>query len=270
MPTHIPRFSLPAKNPQVLLARRPNGVPQTTDFSLATTPRPKPGAGEFLVRNIYLSADPAQRGWASAEANYATPVPLGSPMRALAVATVVESNAAGFAKGDFLYGWFGWQDYAVAKPEQVILKSQLDVPLDAYGSLLRIHGVTAYLALTQLGRPKAGDTLLVSTAAGSVGGFVGQLGKRLGCRTIGLTSNAGKMQRCTTRYGFDVAINYKAGNYKTGDLDTAVAAAPPGGISVYFDNTGGTILDTVLRRMAVGGRIVQCGTASVGTWLPPP
>jgi NADPH-dependent curcumin reductase len=265
MPTHIPKYSLPGENRQVLLINRTAGVPQPSDFKLATVAAPKPGDGEILVRNIYLSADPAQRGWASAEANYSAPVPLGGPMRALAVGVVVESHAAGFATGDYLYGWFGWQDYAVVKPAQVIHAGQHEVPLDAYGSLLGINGVTAYLGLTELGRPKPADTLVVSTAAGSVGSFVGQIGKRLGCTTIGLTSTAEKIERCKSRYGYDVAINYKAG-----DLDQAVAHAAPQGINVYFDSTGGAILDTVLRRMAIGGRIVQCGTASVGTWLPPP
>jgi NADPH-dependent curcumin reductase len=265
MPTKIPNYSLPGDNRQVLLVNRPAGVPQASDFKLASAAVPKAGDGEILVRNLYLSADPAQRGWASAEANYSAPVPLSGPMRALAVGVVVESHAAGFAKGDFLYGWFGWQDYAVVKPAQVLHAGQHDVPLDAYGSLLGINGVTAYLGLTELGRPKAGDTLVVSTAAGSVGSFVGQIGKRLSCTTIGLTSTADKIARCTARYGYDVAINYKAG-----DLDKAVGEAAPQGVNVYFDNTGGTILDTVLRRMAIGGRIVQCGTASVGTWLPSP
>lgn len=265
MPSHIPKYSVRNENRQVLLARRPTGVPQADDFVLATSAVPTPGPGEVLVRNIYLSVDPAQRGWASAEANYSAPVPLGGPMRALAVGVAVESHAPAIAKGDYLYGWFGWQDYAVVKPEQVIHCSQLDVPLDVYASLLGINGLTAYLALTELGRPKAGDTLLVSTAAGSVGSFVGQIGKRLGCTTIGLTSTADKVERCTSRYAYDVAINYK-----TGELDKAVADAAPKGVNVYFDNTGGAILDTVLRRMAIGGRIIQCGTASVGTWLPPP
>ena len=119
--------------------------------------------------------------------------------------------------------------------------------------------------MSQLGRPKAGDTLLVSTAAGSVGSFVGQLGRHWGCRTIGLTGDEAKAARCRERYGYDVAINYKSE-----DLPAAVSAAAPDGVDVYFDNTGGSILDTVLRRMRVQGRVVQCGTASIGSWDPPP
>lgn len=265
MPTNVPAYSLPPRNRQVLLTARPAGVPQATHFTLADAPVPTPGPDEFLVRTVYLSVDPAQRGWASAEANYSAPVPLGGPMRALAVGVVAESRHAAFKAGDFLYGWFGWQDYAVAKPEQVILRATQDLPLTAFGSLLGINGVTAYLGLTELGRPKPGDTLVVSTAAGSVGSFVGQIGRSLGCRTVGLTGDDRKVALCKERYGYDAAINYKVGG-----LDEAVALAAPNGVNVYFDNTGGGILDTVLRRMAVGGRIVQCGTASIGSWNPPP
>jgi NADPH-dependent curcumin reductase CurA len=256
---------LPGENRQVLLVRRPSGVPQAEDFSLSCAAVPKPGPGEFLVRNIYLSVDPAQRGWASAEANYSAPVPLGSPMRALAVGVVTESSHSDYAVGAFVYGWFGWQDYALATPQQVLLRATHDLPLTAFASLVGINGVTAYLGLTELGRPKAGETLLVSTAAGSVGSFVGQIGRSMGCHTIGLTGDDEKVARCEQKYGYDRAINYKRA-----ELDAAIAAAAPDGINVYFDNTGGTILDTAVRRMAVGGRIVQCGTASIGSWTPPP
>ena len=265
MSTEIPAYRLPSVNRQVLLARRPSGVPQRADFRLADAPVPKPAAGQFLVRNIYLSVDPAQRGWASAVANYSAPVALGTPMRALAVGVVAASAHAGFLEGDFLYGWFGWQDYALADPSQVILRASHDLPLAAFASLLGINGVTAFLGLTELGRPQAGETLLVSTAAGSVGSFVGQIGRRMGCRTIGLTGGDSKVARCTARYGYNVAINYK-----TADLPAAVSAAAPDGIDIYFDNTGGPILDTVLRQMKVGGRIVQCGTASVPDWTQNP
>ena len=265
MPIGIPNYSLPADNRQVLLARRPEGIPQSADYRVASSPLLALSAGQVRVRNIYLSVDPAQRGWASAEANYSTPVLIGEPMRALAVGVVVESQDPAFQVGEFLYGWFGWQDYATVSAPQVILRATYDLPLTAFASLLGINGVTAYLALTELGRPVAGDTMLVSTAAGSVGSFAGQLGRHFGCRTIGLTGDDAKVARCIARYGYDTAFNYK-----TADLAMAVAAAAPNGVNVYFDNTGGTILDTVLRKMAVRGRIVQCGTASIGTWLPPP
>lgn len=266
MPTEIPAYRLPDANRQVQLVRRPAGIPAAGDFALATVPVPVPAEGQILVRTIHLSVDPAQRGWASAEANYSAPVPLGSPMRALAVGVVVESRAAGWAAGEFVYGWFGWQDYAAVDPSAVWLRATQDLPLTAFGSLLGINGLTAHIALNDLGRPRPGDTLVVSTAAGSVGSFVGQIGKTLGCRTVGLTGDDRKVALCRDRFGYDAAINYRT----AGDLGAAVDAAAPGGVDVYYDNTGGAILDTVLRRMRVGGRIVQCGTASVGTWNPVP
>ena len=265
MPSHIPAISHPARNRQVLLTNRPAGVPQASDFTLSEADIPVCADGQILVRNVYLSADPAQRGWASAEANYSAPVPLGGPMRALAVAQVMEARAGGYAPGDFVYGFFGWQDYAAVAPDAVLHKITENVPLDAAGSVMGINGVTAYLALTLLGRPVAGDTLVVSTAAGSVGSFVGQIGTSLGARAIGITGDDAKVARCVSRYGYAAAINYR-----TQDVSQAVADAAPDGVNVYYDNTGGPILDAVLRRMAIAGRVVQCGTASVGSWIPAP
>ena len=265
MPSHVPDASRPDRNGQVLLTSRPGGVPQASDFTLSEGPVPEPGEGEILVRNLYLSVDPAQRGWASAEANYSAPVPLGGPMRALAVGVVVQSLAEGFAEGEYLYGFFGWQDYAAVGPDAVIHRATQDLPLDAFASLVGINGVTAYLGLTELGRPVEGDTLVCSTAAGSVGSFVGQIGRNLGARTVGLTGSEEKAACCRERYGYDVALNYKDDDWRD-----RLEAATPEGANVYFDNVGGAILDAVLRRMAVGGRVVQCGTASVESWTPPP
>ena len=260
-PTHIPAYSHPRSNRRVLLVQRPQGVPQASDFALDETPVPTAAPGGFVVRNIYLSVDPAQRGWASAEANYSQPVPLGAPMRALAVGVVVQSNDPEVAEGEFLYGWFGWQDYAAVERGAILTRARAAVPLSAHSGLLGINGLTAYLALTGLGRPVAGDTLLVSTAAGSVGSFVGQVGRLLGCRTVGLTGDDGKVERCLNRYGYD-----EAHNYRTADL----ASVLPERLDIYFDNTGGAALDLALRRMAPGGRVVQCGTAANQAWTPPP
>ena len=260
-PTSIPAYSLPPANRRVLLARRPHGVPQPDDFALDEAAMPEIAADGFLVRNIYLSVDPAQRGWASAEANYSQPVPLGTPMRALAVGVVVQSNDPEVAEGEFLYGWFGWQDYAAAGRGSIVRRVREAVPLSAHAGLLGINGLTAHIALTELGRPVPGDVLLVSTAAGSVGGFVGQIGKLLGCRTVGLTGDDAKVALCRERFGYDEAFNYK-----TADLGTVL----PDSLNIFFDNTGGPILDAALRRMAGGGRIVQCGTAANQAWTPPP
>ncbi|SEP93445.1 NADP-dependent oxidoreductase [Thalassovita taeanensis] len=264
-PYEIPHFSRPSVNTRVLLKNRPLAVPQPSDFAIDEAPVPVPGAGQLLIRNIYLSVDPAQRGWAQAEANYSDPVPLDGPMRGLAVGVVITSRHADYAEGEYLYGWFDWQDYAVVDPSKVILRAREALPLAQFAGLLGINGLTAYLALTGLGRPEAGDTLVVSTAAGAVGSLVGQIGKLMGCTTVGLTGDDEKVALCTERYGFDAAYNYK-----TADLERAVAQSAPSGVNVYFDNTGGGILDTVLRQMAVGGRIVQCGTAANAQWNPPP
>jgi len=258
-------ITLPERNRQVLLTARPAAIPQATDFTITATDLPSVTPGMIRVRNIYLSVDPAQRGWASSEANYSAPVPIGDPMRGLAVARVMDSQAEGYARGDLVYGFFGWQDVAVVPPEAVLHRVIEDIPIEAAASLLGINGVTAYLALTRLGRPVSGDVLVVSTAAGSVGSFVGQIGVAMGCRTIGITGSADKIERCRTRYGYDVALNYRES-----DLADRLREVAPDRINVYFDNTGGPILDTVLRQMAVGGRVVQCGTASVGSWTPLP
>lgn len=264
-PTDIPAFTRPARNRRVLLARRPQGIPQPEDFAIDEAAVPEIAEGEFLVRNLYLSADPAQRGWAAAEANYSTPVPLGGPMRALAVGVVTQSRAPDVREGEYLYGWFGWQDYAAVTSDRIVQRATEAVPLSAYAGLLGINGLTAYLALTELGRPAVGDTVLVSTAGGAVGSFVGQIARNLGATAIGLTGDDAKVEACRSRYGYSQAYNYK-----TADWAGTLEAEASGGLNVYFDNVGGPILDAALRRMAVAGRVVQCGTASTAIWTPPP
>lgn len=264
-PTAVPPYGLPGSNRRVLLARRPRGVPQPADFALDEGAVPEPADGQFLLRNIFLSVDPAQRGWASEEANYSEPVPLGGVMRGLATGIVLRSRDPGVREGEFLYGMFGWQDYAVADTSRVLMRLRSPIPLRTAANLHGINGLTAFLALTELGRPRQGETLLVSTAAGGVGSFVGQIGRILGCRTIGLTGSGSKVERCRDRYGYEAAFDYR-----TSELDPALRSAVPEGIDVYFDNTGGTILDTALRQMRRGGRIVQCGTAATASWTPQP
>ena len=266
MANFIPAFSLPASNRRVLLAKRPVGIPQAGDFRLDEAPLEPVGDGQFRVRNIYLSVDPAQRGWANEGTNYADPIPLGGVMRALAVGVVVESRCADVPEGLHLYGWFGWQDYAVAGPEAILTRIEaVAAPLSAYAGVLGMNGLTAWLALTRVGRPEAGNTVLVSTAAGAVGSLVGQLARSSGCRVVGLTGDDAKVALCTARFGY-----HAAANYKLGDLAATVSALASDGIDVFFDNVGGPILDCAIRQMRVGGRIVQCGTASIANWTPPP
>lgn len=266
MTSPVPAISMRAANRRAVLVRRPVGIPQAEDFTLDEVPLEAIGAGQFRVRIIYLSVDPAQRGWANEGTNYAEPVPLGGPMRALAVGVVVESRCASVPEGLHLYGWFGWQDYAVVGPEAIITRIEaIAAPLSAYAGVLGINGLTAWIALTRIGRPQSGDTVLVSTAAGAVGSLVGQIARSLGCRAVGLTGDDAKVVQCRQRFGYADAANYKAG-----DLAEAISRIAPDGVDVFFDNVGGPILDGVIRQMNTGGRIVQCGTASVANWTPPP
>jgi NADPH-dependent curcumin reductase CurA len=254
-------------NRQVRLVARPRGIPQPEHFALVTEPAATPGAGEILVLNRYLSVDPAQRGWANDEGNYSAPVPLDTPMRALAVGEVIESNAPGFHAGEFLYGWFGWQTYCVAKPEAVLRRVDPSaLPLSANLSLLGINGLTAYLAFHGLGDPKPGEHVLVSTAAGSVGSFVGQLAAIAGCRAVGLTSSPEKAALARARYGYQDMIDYR----KAADLAAVIREACPDGNDIFFDNTGGSFADAAIRTMRLRGRLIQCGTAANASWTPVP
>src|SRR6516225_10792624 len=191
------------ENRQIRLVARPRGIPQAEHFSLVTVPVAAPGSGEILIENRYLSVDPAQRGWANDEGNYSAPVPLNTPMRALAVGEILESNTREFRPGDFVYGWFGWQRYCVTTPDAVMLRVvPSDLPLSANLSVLGMNGLTAYLAFHRLGDPKPGEHVLVSTAAGSVGSFVGQLARIAGCRAVGLTGSTEKVAKAKERYGY--------------------------------------------------------------------
>ncbi len=254
-------------NRQVRLVARPRGIPQAEHFALVTGPVAAPGEGQILIRNRYLSVDPAQRGWANDEGNYSAPVPIDTPMRALAVGEIIESNAPEFRAGEVVYGWFGWQTYCVAAPDAVLRRVRPSaLPLSANLSLLGINGLTAYLALHVLGEPKPGEHVLVSTAAGSVGSFVGQLANLSGCRAVGLTGSAEKAALALARYGYQAMINYR----DTRDLSAAIREAGPEGNDIFFDNTGGPIADAAIRTMRLRGRIIQCGTAANASWTPVP
>ncbi|QQV77669.1 NADP-dependent oxidoreductase [Sphingomonas aliaeris] len=258
----IPKYTIPGKNRRVVLGRRPDGVPLATDFDIVSDAVPVISDGQFLVRNLYLSADPVQRGWAANPAVMA----LGAPMRALSVGVVQESREATIKPGDLVYGFLGWQDFAAATRDDLL--SHVPIPRAAassYAGVLGMPGVTAWLALADLAPPGPDDTVLVSTSAGAVGSVVGQIARAQGSRVIGLTGSDEKVARCTSRYGYHAAFNYKSI-----DLPTVLAAAAPTGFSIYFDNTGGWIADHAIRAMAKHGRIIQCGTAATANWSPPP
>jgi NADPH-dependent curcumin reductase CurA len=256
----------PVRNRQVRLKSRPSGIPQAEHFEIVEAPVPELRDGQFLVRNDFLSVDPAMRGWVSAVANYSQPVGIGEVMRSFAAGVVVASRHSGYAVGESVMGLLGWQEYAVSDGSAITRKvKETDLPLSASLGILGLNGVTAYFALLEVGQPRAGDVVVVSTAAGAVGATVGQIAKLAGCRTVGIAGGATKAALCRDEFGYDAAVDYKSA-----DLDAALEAACPRGIDVYFDNTAGPISDAVLRRLAVGARVVVCGTASVASWDPPP
>ncbi len=253
-------------NTRVCLRSRPNGIPQAEHFEITQAPVEALRDGQILVRNEYLSVEPAMRGWVSAVANYSQPVGIGDVMRSFAAGRVMESKHPSFAAGDAVMGMFGWQRYAVVEPRQIVRKvAETDLPLSLSLGILGLNGVTAYFGLFETGRPRAGDTVVVSTAAGAVGSVVGQLARLAGCRPVGITGGAAKVKLCKEVFGYDAAIDYKAENF-----DAALDEVCGTGVDVYFDNTAGKISDAVLRRLAIGARIVICGTASVASWDPPP
>lgn len=187
-------------------------------------------------------------------------------MRGFTVGRVAASRHPGFSRGDLVTGLFGWQDYAAIDGSSIQRRiTETDLPISTALGVLGLNGLTAYFALLELGQPKANETVAVSTAAGAVGSCVGQIAKIMGCHTVGIAGGPEKGALCRKEFGYDVAIDYRAG-----DLDARIADACPNGIDVYFDNTGGEISDAVLRNLAVGARVIICGTASIASWNPPP
>jgi NADPH-dependent curcumin reductase CurA len=253
-------------NRQVVLKSRPVGIPQAEHFEIVQATVPELQPGEFLVRNEFLSVDPAMRGWVNAVANYSDPVGIGEVMRSFAAGTVVASRHPSYAEGDKVMGMLGWQDYAVTDGRNIRRKiREHDLPISLSLGVLGLNGVTAYFALTDVGEPKPGDTVVVSTAAGAVGSAVGQIAKIAGCRTVGIAGGPDKVRACVEQFGYDTAIDYKAG-----ELDEALRAACPNGVDVYYDNTSGRITDSVVQLINKYARIVICGTASVASWDPWP
>jgi hypothetical protein len=259
-------------NKQVRLKSRPTGIPQAEHFQIVDAPMPEPADGDVLVRNLYLSVEPAMRGWVSAVANYAEPVAIGAVMRSLSTGRVVASRCADYQVGDLVTGWLGWQTFACVKPQAIQRKlAPNGLPVSTSLGVLGLNGLTAYFGLLGIGRPRVGQTVVVSTAAGAVGSAVGQIAKIKGCRAVGIAGGADKTALCTEHFGYDVGIDYKAADLALDQaLDHALAAACPQGIDIYFDNTAGAISDAVLKHLAVGARVIICGTASVASWNPAP
>jgi NADPH-dependent curcumin reductase CurA len=252
---------------EVRVLARANCIPTPDIFEVVDAPMPECPADGSLVRVILSAVDPAMRGWLSAEKNYMT-VPDGEVMRAHGVGEVIASDTPKFPFGSLVFGWLGWQRYA-AVPEPDLLW-QIDTqiaPPEAWLGIFGLNGLTAWVGLVHLGRPQPGQTLLVTTAAGGVGGTVGQLAAAHGLRAVGITGGPEKAARAVAELGYMAAIDYHA----AGDaLADQVKAACPDGIDIFFDNTAGLQADAVFPSLNAGARVIQCGTASIASWLPPP
>ncbi|HYM13224.1 MAG TPA: NADP-dependent oxidoreductase, partial [Bryobacterales bacterium] len=246
-------------NKQVRLAARPVGFPKDSDFQLVEAPVPSPGAGEFLVRVVYLSVDPYMRGRMSDAPSYAPPVQIGEVMVGGAVGRVVESKHAEFRPGDYVAGMFGWQQYAVSDGSGVRKLDPKLAPLSTALGVLGHIGLTAYFGLLDICDPRPGETVVVSGAAGAVGSAAGQIAKLKGCRVVGIAGSDRKIEWLLGDLGFDAAFNYKA----TADAFETLKELCPSGIDAYFDNVGGSITDAVLRLINVHARISICGQISL-------
>ncbi len=246
-----------AVNHQFRLAARPDGLPKRSDWEETEEPVGTPAEGEVLVKIRYLSLDPAMRGWMNDARSYVPPVELGAVMRAGAAGEVIESNHPGFAAGDAVTGMLGIQEYAVVPGDGVTKVDTSVAPLPVYLNTLGMPGMTAYFGLLDIGRPQEGQTVVVSGAAGAVGGAVGQIAKLKGCRAVGIAGGPEKCRHVTEDLGFDAAIDYKAGS-----VGRALHQHCPDGIDVYFDNVGGEILDAALAQLTRGARVVICGAIS--------
>jgi len=244
-------------NHQYRLAARPSGLPKQTDWQYTEEPAREPNEGEVLVKVLYLSLDPAMRGWMNEGRSYIPPVQIGEVMRAGGAGKVVASKHPGFVTGDIAYGTLGIQEYATLNGTELTKLDASNIPLPVYLGTLGMPGMTAYFGLLDVGKPKEGDTVVVSGAAGAVGTVVGQIAKIKGCRVIGIAGGKAKCDYLVQELGFDAAIDYKSQ-----DVKKTLRAHCPKGVDVYFDNVGGDILDAVLTQIARNARIVICGAIS--------
>lgn len=244
-------------NRQFLLAQRPTGAINQDTFSFVENPLGEPAAGQILVESHYLSLDPAMRGWLNDAKSYIPPVQIGEVMRAIGVGKVLASQSPDFQPGDFVSGLLGVQDYYLGDAKGFHKIDPNRAPLPLYLSALGMTGMTAYFALLDVGEPKAGDTVVISGAAGAVGSVAGQIAKLKGCRVVGIAGGQDKCQFLLDELGFDGAIDYK-----NEDLHAGLKRECPKGVDVYFDNVGGDILDAVLTRINFKARVVICGAIS--------
>ena len=244
-----------AKNAQWIYARKPEGAVTAQHFDRAETEMPVPGDGEVLVRATLLSLDPASRAWMAGR-TYRPMLEPGEVMAGWGLGEVVTSNSEKFAPGDLVSGEYGWQRFAVL-PARALTKHDKRVKPEHVLGVLGVTGLTAYFGLVDVGRPRPGETVLVSAAAGAVGSIAGQIAKIMDCHVVGTTSSAEKCAWIVDDLGFDAAVDYKSGS-----VPQDIRKACPNGIDVYFDNTGGEVLSVALARMNLWGRVVCCGNVS--------
>lgn len=246
-------------NQSIILAKRPIGRPSLSDFKLVNEETPQIGNGEILLKTSYISVDPYLRGRMSDAKSYIPPFQINQPISSGMIAEVVESKSEKFSKGDFVSGMLDWKEIQKSNGEGLMKVDPTKAPLSAYLGILGMTGLTAYLGLNEIGAPKKGETLVVSGAAGAVGSVVGQIGKIMGCRVIGIAGSDEKVEMLKSKFGFDDAINYNT----TESMSKAIAAACPNGVDIYFDNVGGEISDGVLMNINKFARMVICGSISV-------
>lgn len=253
-------------NHQFRLAARPEGLPKPSDWKYVEEPVRDPAPGEVLVKTLYLSLDPAMRGWMNEGRSYIAPVGIGEVMRAGGAGRVIASGNSAFAVGDHVTGTLGTQEYALFGADAARGLTKVDTrlaPLPVYVGVLGLTGLTAYFGLLEVGKAKAGDTVVVSGAAGATGMVAGQIAKIKGCTAVGIAGGSQKCNYIVKELGFDAAIDYKSEN-----VVDALRSQCPKGIDVYFDNVGGDILDAALSQLARGARVVICGAISQYNNMP--
>ena len=248
------------ENRRFLVESLPQGMPTPEGFRLVVEPAKVADRGQAVVRNLWLSVDPYMRGRLTGKTTYAAPVEVGDVMIGGTVSQVVASNTHLAVVGEILMTYGGWQDYALLDEQALLGAVRIDrsLPLSTALGVVGMPGATGYLGLTKLGKPQPGETLVVSAAAGAVGSVVGQLGKMMGCRVIGIAGGPQKRDLCEGAYGFDTCIDYKAED----DLPGRLAQACPNGIDIYFENVGGPVLDAVIPLLKDGSRVPVCGYIS--------
>lgn len=245
-------------NRTIILNNRPVGKPQVSDFKTIEEEMPSVQDNEVMLKTRFISVDPYLRGRMSEAKSYIAPFQLNKPISSGMIAEVTESRNPGFKPGDLVTGMLEWKEFQKSNGQGLTLVDATKAPLTAYLGILGMTGLTAYLGLTEIGAPKAGETLVVSGAAGAVGSVVGQIGKIMGCRVVGIAGTDEKTALLKSDFGFDEAINYRS----TEDMSQAIAKACPDGVDVYFDNVGGTITDGVLANINKFARIAICGSIS--------